>query len=250
MKKSLKAFCILFICSLQLVVKSQDLIVKINGDSILAKISEVGLNAVSYKKASMPYGPNFIIDKAEIFLIKYNGGEIEYFNKASSATVTNTTAPATPTASATTASSTSANTNTTSNAGDQQTSSKNKIEFIDDKYTINGQAAKRKDVNRYLEKSKNPAILIGLKATKLTTTAQKIVKITSIPTTIIGGFTTLFTLVEGYQLVQRGRATRQTFANIGLSFVATLALPITNKILKKKSDKMYDKLIDMYNLTN
>jgi hypothetical protein len=214
---------------------SQDIIVKRSGDSISVKLLEIGLEAVSYKKTSMLNGPTYVLEKKEIFLIRYANGEVEHFTQA---------APSQTAA---------VNSNTTSTASDKSESNnpeKNKIEFINDQFTINGQKAKRKDVNRYLSKSKNPAIVLGLKATKLTGTAQKIVKITSFPTTIIGSVTTLFTVVEGYQLVQRGRATGKTFVNMGLSFLGTISLPITNKILKKKSDKMYDKLIDMYNVTN
>jgi hypothetical protein len=244
MEKKLSSLCISIIfCCLFNTLKSQDLIVKTNGDTISAKLLEVGLNAVSYKRTSSPDGPVFVLDKTEIVLIKYANGEVEHFNNL----------PATKSTTATSTTTSNASATSGTNAARQQSlasQDKNKIEFISDQYMINGQKAKRKDVDRYLSKSKNPAILVGLKATKATTLAQKITKITSIPTAIVGSFTTLFTLAEGYQLVQRGRATTRTFVDIGLSFVGTLALPVTNKILKKKSDKMYDNLIDMYNITN
>ncbi|MCE3259218.1 MAG: hypothetical protein K0S12_859, partial [Bacteroidetes bacterium] len=47
-----------------------------------------------------------------------------------------------------------------------------------------------------------------------------------------------------------GRASSKTFLNMGLSLVGTLTFPVTSYFLKKKSDKMYDKIIDMYNVTN
>jgi hypothetical protein len=101
-----------------------------------------------------------------------------------------------------------------------------------------------------LGSSKNPAIIIPLKAAKATGTAQKIVKITSIPTTI-GGSTAL--LVSGIDLINDIRRTRDhtsTYTSFFTSVFTTFSLPITNKILKKKSDKMYGKLIDIYNVTN
>jgi hypothetical protein len=224
-------FCFLFCIQLN----AQELIVKINGDSIRAKLLEVGITTISYKKTNMPDGPTFTMERSEISFIKYKNGEVDYITKNSSATTQ-----------------TSAATSSQSTAATDQTASqtKNKIEFTNDKYYINGQKVKRKEVDRYLSRSKNPAIVVGLKGAKVMGTAQKIVKITSYPTTIVGSVTSLVTWAEGYQLVQRGRATGKTFVNMGLNLLGTISLPITNKILGKKTNKMYDKLIDMYNVTN
>ncbi|MDO8998370.1 MAG: hypothetical protein Q7W45_01295 [Bacteroidota bacterium] len=218
-------------------LKGQDLIIKTNGDTLHVKLIELDLNAVSYKKNSMPDGPNFILNKKEIFLIKYSNGDIEYFSDQQSIKTVNTN-------------SSSVSSNNKTYSPDPSSSGKNKIEYLNEQYLINKKNARQKDVNRLMESSKNPAVLIGLKAAKSMSLAQKITKITSYPTTILGGVTTLVSVVEGYQLVQRGRATGRTFLNMGLSFVGTITLPITSKILSKKSDKMYEKLIDMYNITN
>jgi hypothetical protein len=223
---------ILFLCS-TVPLKAQDLIVKINGDTIEAKLLEVGVTTVSYKKKSLPDGPTFVLDKAQIAVIKYSNGDTENFNTI-------------PANSATTA---AADTNTLGTS-DQNQQTKNKIELVNNKYFINGQSAKKKEVDNYLGRSRNPAIQIGLKGAKGMSLAQKIVKITSYPTTIIGSVSSLVVWAEGYQLVQRGRATQRTFLNMGLNLIGMISLPITNKILTKKSNKMYGKLIDMYNVTN
>ncbi|MDP2385602.1 MAG: hypothetical protein Q8M29_04470 [Bacteroidota bacterium] len=244
MKKNISVIVVSFILSLICFqLKSQDLIVRAKGDTIIAKVMEVGTNTVSYKKSSMPDGPTFVVDKKEIIFIKYSNGEVQDFfdseppfNQPSNNPIKTTNS--------------SADSIAKINADQQVPEVKNKIEMLDNKFTINGQKATRKDVNRYLEKSTNPAIKLVLKSTKATASAQKIMKITSYPTTIAGGITSLFTVLGGYQLVQRGRATPQTFINMGLSLVGTAAFPITAKILKRKSDKMYDKVIDMYNITN
>src|SRR3989344_2776685 len=244
MKKNINVIVISFIFSLICFqLRSQDLIVRAKGDTIMAKVIEVGTNTVSYKKSSMPDGPTFVVDKKEIIFIKYSNGEVQDFfdseppvNQPSNNTTKTTT--------------TSKDSISLVDNEQQAPEVKNKIEMLNNKFTINGQEASRKDVNMYLEKSTNPAIKLALKSTKATASAQKIIKITSYPTTIAGGITSLFTVLGGYQLVQRGRATPQTFINMGLSLVGTVAFPITSKILKKKSDKMYDKIIDMYNVTN
>jgi hypothetical protein len=237
---------ILFISCFQL--KAQDLIVKTNRDTIKAKITEVGTNAISFKKWGNLDGPTFVESKSDILFIKYNNGEVQQFSKA---IPTNTASIGSMTNSAATnTNSVMSNTNAASSATQQPTDGKIKIERTGSKYTINGQKASRKMVNEQLGKSKNPAIQVPLKATKMMGGAQKIVKITSIPTTIGGGFTFLWKGIDMWNDIQRGRATTQSYVNAALSLVGTLTLPITNKILKKKSNKMYDKLIDLYNVTN
>ena len=232
MQKNISNIIFLFIFSVACFrLSAQDLILKINGDTIRAKVTEIGISTVSYKKASMLTGPTFTEEKVLISSIKYANGEEQKFDKEIATSTTSVTG-------------------TTSNTTQSQSNGKNKIEMLDGKYFINGQPASRKDVNRYLEKSNNPAIVISLKTAKATANAQKIIKITSIPTTIAGSFTSLITIVNAYQLVQRGRANVGAFVKMGLSIVGTASLPITSRILKKKRDKMYDKVIDMYNVTN
>lgn len=230
-------------CCLSGKIKSQDLILKTNGDSIKAKITEIGTNGISYKKFDYQNGPTYVEDKSNILLIKLASGEIQKFapavaNTATTSIMTNTSIP---TNSAVTSNSTS-----TLASND----SKIKIERDGKKFTINGQKASRKKVNEQLSKSKNPLVIVPLKAAKLTKGAQTIVKLTSIPTSIGGGFAILVTGVDLYNDIRRGRDNTKTYTGILTSLVGTITLPITNKLLKNKSDKMYDKIIDAYNLTN
>lgn len=239
--KKINSILILFLV-LSFHLKAQDLIIKTTGDTIKAKITEVGTNAISYKKWNNQNGPTFVESKSDIQFVKYSNGEVQQFTKANIAGVgTSTNSANTNTSSATS--------NTTATA-QQPDDGKNKIERDGKKYLINGKKAKSKEVDKLLGKSKNPAILVPLKVAKMTKTAQKIVKFTSIPTSIGGGFATLVSVIDLYNDVRRGRDNSKTYVNFGMSLVGTLTLPITNKILKKKSDGMYDKLIDMYNVTN
>jgi hypothetical protein len=231
-----------FTCLFSLVfhpLSSQDLIVKINGDSIKAKISEVGTEAVTYKKTSMANGPTFTELKKEIAFIRFGNGETEHYNKLVLPQTTNT------------ASANSSATSTSSGSTTSQGEKKNKIDILTHgRYYINDTPATQKEVNKLLSSSKNPGVVTLSKATIGMAKAQKIMKITSYPTTISGGFVSIITMAETYQLVQRGRATPKSFLGMGLSLVGTAVFPITTKILKKKSDKMYAKVVDMYNLTN
>lgn len=225
---------------------SQDLIFKTNGDTIKAKITEVGTAGISFKKAAQPDGPTYVENKSDILMIKYANGEIQKFPKS---VPTSTTSVMTMTNSANNYT-TSANSNTTTTTASNNQSDKVKIERDGKKYKINGQKASLKKVNEQLGKSKNPAIVVPLKGTKAMGSASKIVKIANIPASIGGGFTTLTMGINMYNDIQRGRATSKSYINALSSLAGTLVLPITNKILKKKSNKMYDKLIDIYNVTN
>ncbi|HWY37313.1 MAG TPA: hypothetical protein VNY73_02060 [Bacteroidia bacterium] len=211
---------------------AQDKIVKTNGDTILAKVLEIGANGVSYKKANMTNSPTFVDLKSDILLIIFSNGTVETFTKSSDQSQSGN--------------SSSIATSNSSNSQDQ----KNKIEIMSGKYFINGQKASQKEVDRLLGKSNNPVIVIPLKAAKATKLAQKIVKITSFPTTIGGSFGFLVSGVNLINDVRRVRDNTKTYVNFFTSVFTTISLPITNKILKNKSNKMYNKLIDAYNITN
>lgn len=237
--KKINSILLLFLGLSFFQLKAQDLILRTTGDTIKGKITEIGTNAITYKKADNLNGPTFVENKSNILMIKLASGEIQKFTPSAVNTSTNSIMTNTATS-----------TNTSSNTATASSDGKVKIERVGSKYTIDGKKASRKMVNEQLGKSKNPAILVPLKATKMMGGAQKITKITSIPTTIGGGFTFLLTGVDMWNDIQRGRATTSSYVNAALSLVGTLTLPITNKILKKKSNKMYDKLIDAYNVTN
>lgn len=60
---------------------AQDLIIKKNGDEINAKIEEVGVSDIKYKKADNLEGPVFTLLKAEVFMIKFQNGTKEVFTE-------------------------------------------------------------------------------------------------------------------------------------------------------------------------
>lgn len=60
-----------------------DQIVLRNGDVIEAKIKEVGVNEIKYKKCDRPDGPDYTISKRDVLSIKYSTGDVERFNAAS-----------------------------------------------------------------------------------------------------------------------------------------------------------------------
>lgn len=121
---------------------------------------------------------------------------------------------------------------------------------MNNKYTVNGQRVKRKDVDRLLAKSKNPGVQIAHKTAKTTRIVQKVIGLTSIGSTTTGGIMTVSTVFACFKEAQNGSVSAGSYVNAGLSFLGTLTLPITSKILKNRRDKLYDKTIDLYNVTN
>jgi len=62
-------------------VDAQDIIIKKNGDEIKSKILEVAIDNVKYKKFENIDGPTYTISKEEIFMIRYENGNKDVFNK-------------------------------------------------------------------------------------------------------------------------------------------------------------------------
>ncbi|GAB3894935.1 hypothetical protein GCM10028803_10680 [Larkinella knui] len=63
---------------------SCDQIVLRNGDVIEAKIKEVGVNEIKYKKCDRQDGPDYTISKRDVLSIKYTNGDVERFNATTS----------------------------------------------------------------------------------------------------------------------------------------------------------------------
>jgi hypothetical protein len=227
--KSVYPFLILML--LCLASSAQDKIIKVSGDTIYGKVLEIDENNVSYKKANVPNGPTFTDKKSDIKLIIYQNGKTDVFSKSPVQSQPGNEAAA-----------------STNTAGTQN--QKHKIQMTNDHYFVDGDMASQRQVNKMLAASKNPAITLPLKAARTTKTIQTIIKITSIPTTIGGGVASLVTGIDLINDVRRTRDHTSTYVNFFSSFLTSISLPITNKILKNKSKKMYAKLIDAYNLTN
>ena len=81
--KTTLSLVILFVLSIQ-EFYSQDTIVKSNGDLIQAKITEITVSEVKYKKLNFQDGPTYVEKKSDIEMIKYSNGLKEHFEKQSS----------------------------------------------------------------------------------------------------------------------------------------------------------------------
>ena len=75
----MRIILLILISFLSLCIKAQDTIYKRTGDIIPAKILEIGIKEVSYKRSDLLDGPLFISHKNEILRIKYANGAIDSF---------------------------------------------------------------------------------------------------------------------------------------------------------------------------
>ena len=75
----MKIIFIFILCTIQLCLNAQDTIYKRTGDVIPAKILEINIKEISYKRSDLLDGPLFIINKNEIQKIKYANGAVDSF---------------------------------------------------------------------------------------------------------------------------------------------------------------------------
>lgn len=59
--------------------KECDEVILKNGDSFMAKVIEIGVREIKYKKCNVESGPNYSIAKSSVFMIKYANGEKDVF---------------------------------------------------------------------------------------------------------------------------------------------------------------------------
>lgn len=79
-----KVLLFVFVTSCVLsIAKAQDVIVLKNTDEIQAKILEISPNTVTYVEWDFQDGPTRIINKRDIFVVKYQNGKKEVFSDAS-----------------------------------------------------------------------------------------------------------------------------------------------------------------------
>ena len=82
----MKKYCLLVIAYFAFVCKalSQDIITQKTGEDIKAKVLEVTLTEIKYKKFDNIYGPTDSISKSDVFRVIYENGTIDVFNKVES----------------------------------------------------------------------------------------------------------------------------------------------------------------------
>ncbi len=77
MKTTLQLIILIFLAT---VCKAQDLIILKDGNEINAKVIEVNLADIKYKKFDNPEGPSYSVQKSGVFMIKYKNGTKDIIN--------------------------------------------------------------------------------------------------------------------------------------------------------------------------
>lgn len=78
--QNIKILLLLFVMLSSIVCKSQDTIVKRDGTQINARILEVGIKSVTYKKLNNPNGPTYTDKRRQIYKIIYSNGSYDILN--------------------------------------------------------------------------------------------------------------------------------------------------------------------------
>ncbi|XZF15912.1 hypothetical protein ACTHGU_07225 [Chitinophagaceae bacterium MMS25-I14] len=78
LKKTLLAALLIFTGT---AVNAQDKIIKKNGDVINARVKEIGMRTVTYKRYDNPDGPDFVINRNEIDLVRFENGTEEHMTR-------------------------------------------------------------------------------------------------------------------------------------------------------------------------
>ena len=73
--------CVLMLFSFSL-IRAQDQITLKNGETINAKVAEVGINEIKYYKASNAEGPVYVVSKGDVAQITYQNKTTDVFNNA------------------------------------------------------------------------------------------------------------------------------------------------------------------------
>ena len=76
-------FFIIFLFVSSGFLKAQDVVILRNGETISAKVAEVGINEIKYYKASNLQGPVYVASKADVAQINYSNGTKDVFPSVS-----------------------------------------------------------------------------------------------------------------------------------------------------------------------
>ncbi|NSW93448.1 MAG: hypothetical protein HPY62_01935 [Bacteroidales bacterium] len=88
MNRTLYTVMLMSVISFQGLI-AQDLIIKKSGEEIKAKVLEIGIEGVTYKRYDNQSGPSYVVPKADISVIRYENGTEDVFGTVNSETANN-----------------------------------------------------------------------------------------------------------------------------------------------------------------
>lgn len=75
----MKYLLLMFSSLMVFVLNAQDTIRFTNGEMKSVKVNEVGLSEVKFCRFDLQDGPTYVVNKSDVFLIKYSNGQIDTF---------------------------------------------------------------------------------------------------------------------------------------------------------------------------
>ena len=78
-----KIFLAIALIVFNISIYAQDIIIKKNGEEIKAKIEEIGVTEIKYKKFENLAGPSYTIPKSNVLMIRHENGTNDIFNEVS-----------------------------------------------------------------------------------------------------------------------------------------------------------------------
>lgn len=231
MKKAL-----LFFCSIAALnsIKAQDTILKINGDVIIAKISEITTAEVRYQRYGFQDGPKYVELKSNIAMITYVNGVKEIFKKEGSER--------------------NPSVNANKNIDFQEPVSTNRhIEITGNQYQYQGAVYSERRIQQLLLDTKNSEIMGFVSRAKQ---AQKIqfIGFAAIPLGIaglvaIGSATrTTYTYNPSTGMDEYATKTNNNLVALGVVCISgAITCPIVSGVFKRKRKSYNSEAIRLYN---
>lgn len=99
MKRLILALMLLAVC---IIAQAEDVIVLVSGATVKARVIEVGISEITYRRADNPDGPVYKIAKSDVRCIVYPNGTADLFSESQAPVVADTSSVTTTTASSVT----------------------------------------------------------------------------------------------------------------------------------------------------
>ena len=227
MKKTTAFLFLMFCFSL---IKAQDTIIKINGDTIIAKISEITDTQIKYKRFDFQDGPVYIEIKSKVSMIKYANGIKETFKQEPIAAKETTP------------------TTTDDYYGGREIKS-NKIESWGSKYRYQGRYIKEREMQSVLIDSKNKQVISLIGKAKDAKNLQYI-GFAGIPMGVLSiGYLWKSTGIFNYNYNYTGGKAfnQQDLAISALCGIVAIACPVISIVSKGNRNKYNRQAIKIYN---
>jgi hypothetical protein len=220
---------------------AQDTIYKKSKARVLAKVTSIDGDTVSYHRASMPDGPIYHLAKSDIIWIRYENGKADSFVVAPKIV---------PVAPLTTigGGSSGSDTRYVPRMGDGG----ERIEIGSGRYFyVNNRRWNQKRVSKLLETSKDPQVYKYLHQSWNQKGLSTVCTVSSIPLSVVGGFSLLLGLAtqslasnSGGTVVDNSGSYYATGVTCLVSAAATSVLGV---IYKKRSRDSYLRAVQLYN---